>query len=254
MTDLSNKVTALYRYPFKGLTGEQLSSVMLEPGKTLPFDRSFAFENGEGRFDPANPKHLPKTNFLMLMRHEKLAALAAHFEDDSQRLTLKLNGEIVAQGYLNTAEGRAELEDFINHYMDDKDLRGHAHIVQATNHSFSDVAAQCLHIINLASLREVEKVMNKPLNPQRFRANIYLDGLKPWEEFNWMDDDIQFGDATLHVFQRTVRCFATNVDPQTAQRDDTNIPTILKEHFGHSDLGIYATVIKPGLISAPPKS
>ncbi len=251
MTDLQPNITAIYRYPVKGMTGERLSEVQLETGKTLPFDRAFAFENGDGKFDPDYPRHLPKTNFLMLMRNEKLAGLNASFDDNSQMLTLQQGGKVVARGRLDKAEERLIIEDFINHYMNEGELRGRAHIVQAADHSFSDVSAKCLHIINLASVRALQQVMDTTLDPLRFRANIYLGGLDAWEEFGWMNQDIAFGDARLHVFQRTVRCLATNVDPKTAIRDETNIPIILKKNFGHSDMGIYATVTKPGLVTSP---
>ena len=69
------RVSSLYRYPVKGLTPEPLQSVTLGPGETLPYDRAWAIENGPGRFDPEQPRHLPKINFLMLMRDERLATL-----------------------------------------------------------------------------------------------------------------------------------------------------------------------------------
>ena len=46
------RVSAIYRYPVKGLTPEKLDGVELKPGETLPFDRAYAIENGPGRFDP----------------------------------------------------------------------------------------------------------------------------------------------------------------------------------------------------------
>ena len=65
----------LYRYPVKGLSPERLDRVEVTSGETLPFDRAYAIENGPGRFDAAAPRHLPKVNFLMLMRDERLATL-----------------------------------------------------------------------------------------------------------------------------------------------------------------------------------
>lgn len=61
-------VTALYRYPVKGLTPQPLDRVALEVGETFPLDRIYAIENGSRRFVPDHPQHLPKINFLMLMR------------------------------------------------------------------------------------------------------------------------------------------------------------------------------------------
>ena len=74
-------LAALCRYPVKGLSPERLDSVTIEAGQTIPFDRAYAIENGPGRFDPDQPKHLPKIHFLMLMRDERLATLTAKFDD-----------------------------------------------------------------------------------------------------------------------------------------------------------------------------
>lgn len=40
------EITALYRYPIKGLTPESLPQVLLRAGQTLPADRRYAIENG----------------------------------------------------------------------------------------------------------------------------------------------------------------------------------------------------------------
>ena len=84
---------------------------------------------------------------------------------------------------LNPAAG-AELaiEQFMAAYMK-TGLRGAPKIVRAAGHSFSDVAAKCVHIVNLASLRELERAAGRPVDPLRFRANIYIDGVPAWEEF-----------------------------------------------------------------------
>ncbi len=69
------RISGLYRYPVKGLSPAALENVLLTAGKTAPFDRAYAIENGPGRFDPEHPAHLPKINFVMLMRNERLATL-----------------------------------------------------------------------------------------------------------------------------------------------------------------------------------
>lgn len=237
-------IAALYRYPVKGLTPEPLERVTLAAGGTMPFDRAFAIENGPGRFDPEHPRHLPKINFLMLMRDERLATLDARFDDQSSTLTILRDGRQVARGNLTTSIGRQMIEQFMAAYMKGS-LRGAPKVVQAPGHSFSDVAPKCLHIVNLASLRELERVAGRTIDPRRFRANVVVDGLAPWEEFRWLDKEFAMGGIKLAAFARTQRCDATNVDPATAQRD-TAIPAILQRHFGHSDFGIYAKVTEAG--------
>ena len=99
------EITGLYRYPVKGLTPEALQRVALGVGQTLPSDRRYAIENGPSGFDPAAPSWMPKSVFLMLMRNERLAGFRAHFEEKTQLLTIRRDGEVVARGDLETAQG-----------------------------------------------------------------------------------------------------------------------------------------------------
>jgi uncharacterized protein YcbX len=241
------QIASLYRYPVKGLSPEPLQSVELKSGETLPFDRAYAIENGPGRFDGNAPRHLPKINFLMLMRDERLATLRSTFDDASETLTISRDGKQVARGQLTTPLGRQLIEQFLAAYMK-TELRGPPKIVQAPGHSFSDMAAKCVHIINLASVREVERIIGRPVDPLRFRANLYLDGMEPWSEFAWLDREISVGPTKLAVFARTQRCEATNVDPATGARDMA-IPAHLMRAWGHQDFGVYAKVVKGGEIA-----
>lgn len=239
-------ISAIYRYPVKGLAPQKLDQTTLTLGETIPFDRKWAIENGKGRFNPEDPKHLPKINFLMLMRDERLAALDIEFNESEKTLILLRDGRSVVKGALNTPIGRQLIEQFMGSYMENE-LRGAPRIVQAEGHSFSDVAEKCVHIVNLASVRELERTLNKPIDPLRFRANIYLELDEPWAEFNWIGKDIGIGSARLHVYARTSRCDATNVDPDTGVRD-LAIPAALMRAYGHENFGVYATVSHDGAI------
>jgi uncharacterized protein len=245
-TPTSPHIAALYRYPVKGLSAELMSDVTLTPGETVPCDRIYAIENGPGRFDPENPKHLPKVNFLMLMRNERLATLEARFDEASHVLTILRQGKQVARGALQERLGRQMVEQFLGAYMKDA-LRGPPRIVSAPGHTFSDVPAKWLHLINLASVRDLERVMGRKLHPLRFRANLHVDGLQPWQEFGWVGKQITIGGVRLEIVHRCERCEATNVDPQTAARD-TGIPAVLQRTWGHTDFGVYAKVVYGGVV------
>src|SRR5262245_26910611 len=93
---------SIHRYPVKGLTPENLASVRLEPDQTLPADRKYAIENGPSGFDPAAPAYFPKTQFLMLMRNERLATLDTRYEDDTHTLVIRGEGRELARGDLST--------------------------------------------------------------------------------------------------------------------------------------------------------
>lgn len=238
------RIVALYRYPVKGFSPEALRETDLEAGQPIRHDRRYAVENGPGRFDAQAPRHLPKINFLMLMRNERLATLTSQFDDASETLTLSRDGRQLARGQLSTRIGRQLIEQFLAAYLKD-DLRGPPRLLEAPGHSFSDVAAKCVHIINLASLRAMERIAGRSIDPLRFRANVVVDGLAPWAEFDWIEKDVHLGSATVRGYKRTERCDATDVDPQTAVRDMA-IPAMLRRTLGHADFGVYAIITHGG--------
>lgn len=239
-------VTGLYRYPVKGLSPEPMPEAALEKGKTIAWDRAFAIENGSADFDPENPKHFPKIKFLMLMRDEKLAKLRTRFDNATTTLVIADDARELVRGNLMSAEGRAAIETFMSDYMKDA-LRGTPRIVHAPGFSHSDAPFKLLSIINLATVREVEKLIGKPIDPLRFRANIYVDGLEPWEDHGWVGKHIGLGGAKLKGFHKIPRCAATNVDPRTAVRD-MDIPKTLQRVYDHVDLGLYAEVEEAGKV------
>jgi uncharacterized protein YcbX len=244
---MRGEIAAIYRYPVKGLSADPLSSVNLAAGEMIAYDRAWAIENGPGRFDPEAPRHLPKIHFLMLMRDERLASLETRFDEETETLTIIRAGKPVVRGCLASRSGRALIEQFIAAYMAES-LRGAPRIVSSPGHHFSDVREKCLHLISLASVREIERGVGRPLSPLRFRPNLVIDGLDPWVEASWVGKSLRAGEASLAVLERTERCAATNVDPATGARD-MDIPAVLARKWGHFDFGVYAKVVRGGKVA-----
>jgi uncharacterized protein len=241
------QIHAIYRYPIKGLSPEPLARAPLAVGATLPADRLYAIENGPSGFDPAAPRHRPKQAYLMLMRNERLARLRSRFDDASHTLAIQSETREV-RGDLRTEGGRVAIERFFADFCADE-LRGPPKVLHAPGFSFSDVAAKVVSIINLASVAAIEGIVAAPVDPLRFRANLYVSGWPAWHEFDLLGHEIAIGDsARLKVVKRIVRCAATNVDPVTGIRD-REIPVALMQNLGHGDCGIYAEVVKAGEIA-----
>jgi uncharacterized protein len=239
---------AIYRYPVKGLSPEPLARTRLDVGATVPADRLYAVENGPSGFDPDAPRHQPKQRYLMLMKNERLARLRTRYEDASRTLVIAAEGREAARGDLGTADGCAAIERFFAAYCVDE-LRGPPRVLQAAGFSFSDVAKKVVSIINLASVAEIEDAAGAPVDPLRFRGNVYVAGWPAWHEFSLLGAEIAAGPrARLKVTKRIMRCAATEVDPQTAIRD-LPIPRLLMDTYQHADCGIYAEVIEGGPIA-----
>jgi uncharacterized protein YcbX len=242
------QIQGIYRYPVKGLSAEQLPSVVLAAGQTLPADRAYAIENGPSGFDPSAPAYFPKQRFLMLMRNERLATLSTRFDEATDTLTVHAGDRETVQGDLRTVAGRAAIEAFFTRFCA-TDLRGPPKVLHAPGHSFSDVARKVVSIINLASVAEIATAVGTPVDPLRFRGNVYVEGWAPWREFDLLDQEFAVGPTVkLRIVKRIVRCAATNVDPRTGVRD-LAIPETLLRRFGHGDCGVYAEIIAGGTIA-----
>ena len=254
---MTTTVSAIYRYPVKGLSTEKMDRVVLTRGECLPHDRRFAIALGSTVFDPRHPQWLPKTCFAMLMRDEKLALLETHFDPESGVLIIAENGEVLLRGRLTEPQGCRLVAEFLTNFLGVADCP--LRIVEAAGHAFADARRKpnattdkYVSLINRASIAALEEVMGVPVDPIRFRANVYFDGASAWCEHDWIGSEITLGTTRLRVISPITRCAATQVNPVTAERD-LDIVAALERAFGHINMGVYAEVLSGGEIAVGDK-
>jgi len=237
-------IARICRYPVKGMSAEPLQRVVLAAGEGLPLDRKFALARPGAPFDPERPTWLGKRHFLMLMSDERLAALRVAYHDDAARLTIDHGGRREIDADLRTDAGREAVERFFQGFMG-ADLRGRPRLVSAPGHMFTDNATKYVSLINLASVADLERRLRRPVDPLRFRANLYVTSLPAWREFDWQGRELGAGDIRFGVAERIDRCAATNVDPVSGLRD-LNVPLTIRQAYGHIDCGVLLRVIRGG--------
>jgi len=235
----------IYRYPIKGLSPQPLPGVELEAEKPLSCDRAFAFARPGSPIDPEAPSWGKKGLFVMLMLDEALARVRTHLDVETLLLTVSEGDRPVLSANLGDPAATAEVEAFFHRLV--PTLRARPRLVRARGGHFMDKPDNVLSLINLATVRSLEERWGYAIDPLRFRANFYIDGAKPWEEFDWIGHDISIGDAQLRVDRRNGRCSATNVNPANGQRD-LDLPAALRATFGHKDLGVYLVVRDGGKV------
>ena len=241
------RIEHLYRYPVKGLTAEALEQVMLAPGETLPWDRAFALAQGNAPFDPAAPRWLAKTHFMCLMANARAALLRASFEAATGRLLIRApDGSSIAEPALTEA-GRARLGAWLAAFLG-PEAHGVPQFHHVPGHSFSDLRTKVVSLINLASVADLARRAGAARHHLRFRANLYVSGAPAWGELDWVGQELLAGGARLRVVKRIPRCAATEVNPDTAERDAHPVAE-LRAAFGHHDLGVYAEVMEGGEIA-----
>ena len=128
-----------------------------------------------------------------------------------------------------------------------------------------------VHIVNSATVREFSETTGLTLNAMRFRPNIVIDGLDPWEEFNWVgrtlrvvpktkEDGTGDGDTDtaanananpntssqiiVKVLTKTVRCEGIGIDPLDPSSGKLDMPKLLSKNYPEHGpyLGVYASL------------
>ena len=228
-------VIALYRYPVKGFTPESCNALtVLESGR-IAGDRALAF-----RFaDSGLPEDAwsRKYGFAVLANAPGLARLDTHFDPQTRRLRITLDGDVLANAVIDT-DGRKVLAGVIEQYVlaqPDNPLSDHPErrplelIGDGVTPRYQDSQAGQITLHSRESLARVEAALKSPgLEESRFRSNIAIEGVEPWAEQDWMGRSIRIGAVELTVARPKTRCLATHANPRTGERDLMVMQTLVR--------------------------
>ncbi len=90
-------------------------------------------------------------------------------------------------------------------------------------------------VCNSASLEELNSRMPEPVPMERFRPNIVIDGLEPFEEDRI--GTIDFGHITLRLVKPCTRCVITSTDQRTGQPATNPLPILRTFRFNKALIG-----------------
>ncbi|MDI9313923.1 MAG: MOSC domain-containing protein [Hydrotalea sp.] len=274
---MAANIISLHQYPLQGAQGQAVAAMRLTARTAPPLDRVFGIVEKIRRLTTDGEQVIHK-----LRGDRELLTLRADYDPASKTLSLHdQNKKLLASARLPKddqviADAIAKFLGYsgANHplsmgYKSDPSLFGgfiHDRAIIAGAYKKTAIS-----IINLASLRELaaragvdnngdeggdagedagedEGGGETAIDPKRFRANVYIDGLAPFAELSWVGQTITCGAVALRVVERTARCAITEVNPGTGQRDFPTL-THLKNHYHHLDMGIYAEIITDGDIA-----
>lgn len=100
---------------------------------------------------------------------------------------------------------------------------------------------------SIASIAEA--IPKSQIDVRRFRPNILIETDEPgaFPEQDWIGQEIRIGEALLKVHSTCIRCVMTTHGFADLPKDPQVMRALVKEAGGN--LGVYATVEKPGRIS-----
>ena len=242
--EMSITIAQLLRYPVKGLSAQALAGVAVRVGEALPEDRRFAIMHGASAFNPNQPEWQPKSNFVERSRHDRLAALETEYDAETTTLIVRRGGRAVARGQIGTSLGRGLIDQFLAAYLKGV-IPGVPRLIEAPGVVFSDRPEPLLSIVSAASIHDLERVVKEPVSPLRFRPNLVVAGVAPWEEAGWVGGTLAIGSVRLKVAAAIQRCSAINVEPGGGGQN-LNLLLALERAFGHRQCGVYAEVVAGG--------
>jgi uncharacterized protein YcbX len=237
-------VAAIWRHPIKAHGRERLGEVVLEAGRTLPGDRVWAVVHEAGRAMPG--RWSPCQNFTRGAGTPALMAIEAR----------TLAGGLLALSHpdrpdlvFDPAAEAAEFLDWVAPLMPEGRAGPMGLVPAAKGQGMTDAGEPWLALFGLASHQTVAGHLDRAdLSTERWRANLILDGLAPWEEFDWIGREVVIGGAVLAVRERIGRCLATAANPATGLRDADTLGA-LDALVGARDFAVYAEVVRGGRVA-----
>jgi len=239
----SARLAAIRRHPIKAHGREPLEACDLAAGRTLPWDRTWAVAHARAKLD--GDAWVPCANFTRGATTPALMAITATLDAAAETVTL-CHPDRPALTFRPDTEADAFL-DWVAPLMPEG-RPAPAGLVRSAERGMTDTAFPSISLNSTASLQALSERVGRPLSPERFRGNLWLDGLAPWAEFDLVGRHLRIGEAVLEVRERIGRCKATHADPETGARD-TDTLGALQSGWGHTQFGVYAVVVESGRIA-----
>lgn len=242
---MTPNVASLQRHPLKSHGRETLSRVLLTVGQGLEWDRHWAVAHDAAKIEEG--EWSPCQNFSRGSKAPKLMAINATLDEAAAALTLTHPERPDITFRPDDAADAARFIDWVRPICP-ADRALPARIYSVAGRGMTDTDYPSVSLVSLASNRALAEYMGVDLSPMRWRGNIWLEGLKPWEERDWIGRRLRIGSAVLEIVEPKERCLATTANPVTGERDADTLRALMALH-GDKDFGLYAKVIEPGEVN-----
>ena len=243
-------VSSIHFSPIKSLSFQSINTAIIKKDVGFEEDRIFAFSRA---IDMALAKTIEKDpsereliHFLTLKNTPALNKYDFKFENGMISIS-KDNIEIST----HPIEDKEAISKEISKL--EPNLPGPIYFLKNELFPFYDTTnssnvSNTISLINLNSIKDFNQKINKEIEFERFRGNIYIKDLDAFEERNWINKTIKINEAEFKVLKHIPRCSATNLKINSDQAD-INLPNKLKKVYGHMDMGIYLYPLNNGKIS-----
>ena len=249
---MSCLIKSLHYCPVKSVSFQSVKSFDVKKNFGMPNDRIFAFSRGidkeKSKMIENYPNERKLNNFLTLRNSSFLNKY--NFIYNNGKLTLTMQDKELLSIIPDNVEERSLLSNKLIEL--ESSLTKPFFLLKNKDFPFFDTSHSnkvfnSMSLINLNSIDDFNNKINQKIEFQRFRANFYAEGIKPWEERKWIGRTIKINDVVFKVEKNIPRCVAINLKPKTDD-NDLNLLKSLKKNYDHFDMGIYLTAISDGKV------
>ena len=246
------KIENLFYSPVKSISFTESYSLNVLKDKGIENDRIFAFVQNLDTFQITNliedPKSRKLNNFITLKNTPELNKYNFTYLKDKLILK-KLDEIIISINPLSENQRKLLCAKISQIIIKDKSLN---FLMDEKNPFFDTMPDNSISLINKKSINDFSIKISKDIEFERFRANIYIDGLAAWEERSWIGKIININNIKFIVSAEIPRCSATNLKPST-DIVTINLPSKLKKTYDHINMGLYIVPQQNGVISKEDK-
>lgn len=246
---MTTRLAHIRRHPIKSIGGEGLGQVTLSAARRLPGDREWAVltqageRNAQASQTGGEPdRWLPKSQFLRGVSGHRLQAVKGGW--DGNKITLT-HPDQPALSFDPATDGD-QLAQWLRPLWPD-DASPVSRLVRGAA-IWTDSKWPWVSILSLDSLADLEDRLGQPIGIDRWRGNLWVNGLAPFAERDLIGQVIRIGSVELRVTDHIGRCEATSANTETGRRD-VDMLAQLTRLYGHTDFGIFAEVVTGGTIA-----
>tara|TARA_B100001540_G_scaffold307118_1_gene320022 strand:- start:187 stop:978 length:792 start_codon:yes stop_codon:yes gene_type:complete len=249
-------ISSINYCPVKSVSFQSIETCEIKKNIGIVGDRNFAFAKdldiNKAKLFEKNPEERKgKWNKILTLKNSPvLNKYNFLFKDDNLTLTFK-DKEVLTID-INEIGKRQEL---VNKIIElESSLKEPIVLMRNKEFPFFDTSVSnkvnfvnSVSLLNIQSINDFQNKIDKKIEISRFRGNIYIDGVKAWEERNWIGKIIKINNVSFKVEKNIPRCVAINLKPKT---DDNSLNLLqwLKKTYNHFDMGIYLVALNDGKI------
>ncbi len=254
---MSAKITSINYCPVKSVSFQSIENCKIKKDIGIIGDRIFAFAKDldleqAKLFEKSPEERKGKWNKVLTLKNSP-ALNKYNFISKDNKLTLTLKDKEILSIDINQSSEREALSNKISEL--EESLKQPIVLMKNYEFPFFDTSiskkvdfVNSVSLLNIQSINDFQKKIDKKIETSIFRGNICIDGVEPWKERDWVGKIIKINNVSFKVKKNIPRCVAINLKPRS---DDNsfNLLQLLKKTYNHFDMGIYLTALDDGEIS-----